>query len=590
MAVERCLGCLKQKQGEQRCPFCGFDPNDAVVAEVLPPKTVLRERYLLGKAVQRDGEGITYLGIEQQSGQPLWIREYFPAKLGMRDGLCVVTNRGSETHFKTLQSEFIELYQQLISLKGSPHLISVVDLFRANDTVYAVLLFVSGVTLAEYLHDHAGELSPEEALQLFVPMLETLGTLHQAGLIHRGISPKSLLVTQGRLLLTGFSVAALQIAGSEIDQSLAAGYAAPEQYGKSKQHGTWTDVYALSAVLYKALSGTMPPEASMRAVNDNLISLHQLNAAVPETMSQAVARGMAYDPEQRTRTVQVLRAGLSATHLHTGTTTAVFGTKPVLPPDDVVLYSDQSISSSEEEPQNRGMALWKKTLLFVTPMLLLLIVLLYWLILGKGCAKDPSPLPTSSEVSSEPLSSLEESSEPESSSEAVSSEEASSGVEQIVVDNFVNRRYQDIVTDVAYQNKFKFSAVYGFSATFPVKGTVIDQSVRFGSKVDPGTEIVLTVSDGPRFVEIPSLQTLASWRASDFQAELEKNYLTASISSEKRYSDTVPAGHVIGIEGVRPGSQVDRERTPDVKVTIFESAGVAPNSPETPEYPVEPVE
>lgn len=582
MGFERCLGCMKQKQGEQRCPFCGFNPKDAVVSDFLPPETRLHEAYLVGKAVQRDGEGITYLGIDHRTGQPVWIREYLPGKLSSREGLSVVMRRGSETHFKTLQSEFIELYQQLLSLKGCEHIITVRDLFRANDTVYAVYTYFEGITLAEYINDHAGELSPEQVTRLFAPFFDAMQTVHQAGIVHRGITPKTLLVAGDKLILTGFSSPALQSVGSEIDPNLSPGYAAPEQYGKMKQHGTWTDVYALSAVLYKALSGTMPPEASMRAVHDNLIPLHQLNGAVPEAMSLAIQRGMNYDIEQRTRTMQVLRAGLYTTNLNdTVTTTAIFGKQQGGRPDDVILYSDNQVNDGEDggdEDHDTSMALWKKTLFIIAPFLLVVILLLYWLILGQGCSSGGNAKNSSSDVSSEQVSSMEESSEEPTSSETSSEEEST--IEQISVDNFVNRRYQDIVTDAAYKNKFKFTAVYDFSATFPQKGTVIEQSVRFGSKVDPGTEITLTVSEGPRFVDIPSLQTLSSWSANDFKTQMENSYLSASISSEKRYSDTVPFGNVVAIEGVIPGTQVDRERSPNIHVIIFESAGVDPNPPQ----------
>lgn len=588
MAVERCLGCMKIKNGQQRCPHCGFCEEDAVAPDLLQPGAKLHERYVVGKTIKRDGEGITYLGLDHKTGEAVFIREYMPPRLCTRQGSELVMNVGSETKYKTLQSDFVELYQQLVTLQAHGNIIHVSDLFRENNTVYALYHYFESMTLTQYINENTGELRWEVASKLFRPVFEALTAVHKQGIIHRGLSPETLVVSNDQLIITDFSICSLRMAASEIESSLYPGYAAPEQYSKMMQHGFWTDVYALAAVLYKVLSGTMPSEAPTRVVNDNLISLHRLNATVSQEVSSALEQGMAYDVNLRTRTIKELMMSLYFSKEYT-TATAIFHnqTAPLSDAEDqsplqedVVIYSDSKMAENHEDQdgasEKKSMAPWKKALIIVGPLVILMIVLLYWLLLGR----NGRPFQVDSAVgidtsSSESIQEEQSQSEPDISQ--TESSEPQSQVEQVTVDNFINKQYQDIIVDAAYKKNFKFSAEYDFSSTFPQQGVVIDQSVKYGTHVERGTEIILTVSKGPRYVDIPSQAELASWTAADLKAELEKSYLSVTISAQPMYSDTVPQGNVVQIEGALAGTRVDREKTPNVVIVLYPSAGANPN-------------
>ena len=65
-----------------------------------------------------------------------------------------------------------------------------------------------------------------------MPVLSTLGTLHSAGIIHRGISPTTLIVGKnGKMRITGFSIWQARTARGDLTAQLFPGYAAIEQYG-----------------------------------------------------------------------------------------------------------------------------------------------------------------------------------------------------------------------------------------------------------------------------------------------------------------------------------------------------------------------
>ena len=84
-----CMGCMNDNGGEQVCPICGYDEQSLHPDSALPPRSWLGgDRYLVGKVLDTNGEGVTYLGWDNENDSIVWIREYFPA------GLCERTPEG----------------------------------------------------------------------------------------------------------------------------------------------------------------------------------------------------------------------------------------------------------------------------------------------------------------------------------------------------------------------------------------------------------------------------------------------------------------------------------------------------------------
>ena len=110
------------------------------------------------------------------------------------------------------------------------HINSCKEVFCANNTAYAILTYTEGKTLLEYLQDHAGELSWDEVRAIFPPIFTTLSLVHNAGLVHRGISPETIIVSdKGELKLTGFCIPDSRTANTDLAPEIFSGYAAPEQ-------------------------------------------------------------------------------------------------------------------------------------------------------------------------------------------------------------------------------------------------------------------------------------------------------------------------------------------------------------------------
>lgn len=310
-----CMGCMSRKGNDGPCPNCGFDESQPHDNAFLPLRTVLSGRYIVGRSLSSNGESITYLGYDCQTDSPVQIQEYMPAVLCNRrlDG-SVSIHEGSETNYKTLLLEYEGILKTLRRQGRLSGIIPVVDMFHEKNTVYGIFQRIQAVPLGKFLTRCGGELNWRRVKKLFIPLLNTLASIHDAGIIHRGISPETLLIDkQGCLWLTGFSTVALRTSQSEIEPELFSGYSAPEQYDPSGLQGPWTDVYAVGAVMYKALTGTMPPQSTTRRINDNLLPCDQMNSSVPQNVSDVIASATEYHVNRRLQSIEEMLSGFLQT-------------------------------------------------------------------------------------------------------------------------------------------------------------------------------------------------------------------------------------------------------------------------------------
>ena len=104
-AKRRCIGCMREFDADIHvCPYCGFDDETPIAKDYLKPRTFLHDRYLVGKPLRYNGEGISYIGYDYSVDSVVEIREYFPDQLCFRaeDGSQnLVIQPGCETKFKT---------------------------------------------------------------------------------------------------------------------------------------------------------------------------------------------------------------------------------------------------------------------------------------------------------------------------------------------------------------------------------------------------------------------------------------------------------------------------------------------------------
>ncbi len=487
-----CMSCMKEIGEKKQCPYCGYHVDSAQIPPYLPVRTVISNRYLVGKMLEYNGEGATYIGWDLSERKAVKIREFIPDSFTTRttSNLTLQVMRGSENVFAELRQSFVELWTKLERLKGLSALISVTDVVNDYGTSFAVYDHFEGISLRDFLlRSKTGYLSWEKTRTLLMPILSTLGTLHSMGIIHRGISPTTLIIgPDGKIKITGFCTGAARNSRSDLNSQLYDGYAAVEQYGFDGGQGTWTDIYAFAAVLYRTLIGSDPISAKERMSNDKLMVPGKFAEALPAYVINGLINALQILPEDRTRTVEQLRAELSASPAAASASGNY--QKPVPPaaptgtaqPHKPAAPAEQS-GRMHSKPPKTDDGNDKKTVL-LTAAISLAVGMVIFAILIFGPLRDH-------------VSFLNGSGNTENTITTTAGE-------PVEVPSLTGRLYLDITSNPVFTKNFVFVDEYVYDSEIEA-GYIVNQSIAAGETVPAGTKITLYVSKGEEEVVLPNV-------------------------------------------------------------------------------------
>lgn len=514
-----CMGCMNPKDYDGPCKMCGCNESDPCIPTYLEPKTFLNERYIVGRTLSYNGEGAVYIGYDTVTASKVTVKEFMPDTLCMRrrGETEISVNANNSPLYKTYLSEFADLNRTLMKLRGMAHIQSVLDVFYENNTCYAVFEFISGISLKTYLANSSGGLMWEQVKELFPPILTTLSLVHAAGIIHRGISPQTIFVTDKmELKLAGFAITAARTTGTEIACEIYSGYAAPEQYS-NEPNGTWTDVYGISAVLYKVLTGVNPTEAIART-GSSMPEPALVNRNVPTNVSKAIMNGMRLSNDTRTRTITEFVDKLFAPPGYSASGAHDENGRPISRKEE------KRLQKQKKERMKFLMAL------IAVGAVLIIFAVAFALTLSGTCVPSPPVIDNSNSnsVSSTDYSiSVPSTPDSSNSTSSTQSSEQSSMVATITVPDFTdNYRYENAAAMA--ENIFTLVPTYDYNEEVAA-GYIFDQSVEPNSVVPVGTEIKVKVSRGKSVVPLP--QYLMQ-DASDYVAELAKLNIKYEIKDE----------------------------------------------------------
>ncbi|MBC7955729.1 MAG: protein kinase [Cytophagales bacterium] len=283
------------------------------------------QEYVIEGLIGEGGFGIVYLARDTQLGRVVALKEYMPASLATRaadNQVSVRSARHRETFELGLRSFVNEA--QLLAAFDHPSLVKVYRFWEEHGTAYMVMPYYQGPTLKQWLQEHGAR--PDEAwlLSLLHPVIDSLELMHHERCYHRDIAPDNILLlnqqaTQlGRpqvmrpvLLDFGAARRVISDATQALTVILKSGYAPIEQYAESTsmKQGAWTDVYALSAVVYAAITGRAPMASVSRMVSDDLVPASQVGAGhYTAEFLAAVDKGLSVRPENRPQDMAALRA------------------------------------------------------------------------------------------------------------------------------------------------------------------------------------------------------------------------------------------------------------------------------------------
>lgn len=288
-----------------------------VTKRALVSGTILNGKYRIEGILGEGGFGITYAGQHKDNNCKVAIKEYFPSGLASRNYADSNQNlhifRGENEEYQRGKKRFLNEAEILREYQYLDGIVTVMDCFECNQTAYIVMEYIEGVTLQQYIKEN-GCLSYQELLQLLEPVMKSLNQIHKKGLIHKDISPSNLLIgldNQARLIDFGSAALLENRYKGNNTVILKTGYAPPEQYLVEGKQGAWTDVYAMSAMMYMALTGKTPVDSIARLQGMKLQSAFSEIKGLEGWQIKALRTGMELKISDRYKNMEELLAALS---------------------------------------------------------------------------------------------------------------------------------------------------------------------------------------------------------------------------------------------------------------------------------------
>ncbi len=258
-----CYGCMRLKRGSPQCELCGYVEGQPNKPNQLPVGTLLAGQYVVGRVLGQGGFGVTYIGYDRNLSWRVAIKEYFPRTMAGRRFHTQVYFSGERDQYEEYMAgrqRFLREARILTQIQNLPGIARVNNFFEANGTAYIVMEYVEGMTLSRYVAQKGGRLTPQETFPILYSVMDTLERIHQAGLVHRDVSPENIMIQpNGQVRLVDFGTAKKALTTVDPNTMIVRqGYAPAEQYRTQGSIGPWTDEYALCATAFFCMTGKSP--------------------------------------------------------------------------------------------------------------------------------------------------------------------------------------------------------------------------------------------------------------------------------------------------------------------------------------------
>ena len=264
-------------------------------------------RYEVVSVLGQGGFGITYRARDLQLDRQVAIKEFLPAMLACRETAGTVTPRSTKVaeDFAWARERFSSEGRTLATLHEAPGIVKVFDFVEANGTAYIVMELLHGTTIEAHL-GRQGPLDAQAIDRILWPLLDGLEQVHGAGFLHRDIKPANIMLNaKGQPTLIDFGASRETATGRSTAMTaiFTPGFAPVEQLTASPQ-GPPTDIYGLSATLYCAITGTAPPSAVDRLLDDKYRPLVEVApAGFAAGLLRGIDKGLAVRVSDRPATI-----------------------------------------------------------------------------------------------------------------------------------------------------------------------------------------------------------------------------------------------------------------------------------------------
>ncbi|MFC2617551.1 MAG: Stk1 family PASTA domain-containing Ser/Thr kinase [Scardovia wiggsiae] len=265
------------------------------------PQSLAGGRYTVGELIGHGGMAQVHIGTDTRLGRTVAIKI-------MRSDLA------EDSIFLTRFRREARAVAQL----NNPNIVSIYDSGEeqledaAGNTVqvpYIVMEYIKGQTLRDIIQVN-GSLSPQDAEQVMIGVLNALDYSHRMGIIHRDIKPGNIMISdQGTVKVMDFGIArAMDDSSATMTQNQGvvgtAQYLSPEQ-ARGEQVGAKSDLYSAGCVLYEMLTGKPPftgdsaVAIAYQHVSETATPISTLIPGLDKRWDSIVAKAMAKDTENR---------------------------------------------------------------------------------------------------------------------------------------------------------------------------------------------------------------------------------------------------------------------------------------------------
>lgn len=241
---------------------------------MLAQGTLLRGgTYRIERQLASGGFGNTYLVRNVAFDELYAMKEFFMRGVNMRNGNNVtVSVPDNHASYESQKEKFKKEAIRLRNLRNE-HIVKVHDLFEENSTVYYVMDFIDGESLAEQIKHSGKAITEEQTWHILPQVLDALKKVHSQNIWHLDIKPGNIMLNKkGDAFLIDFGASKqLNSSGSQTSSALCytPGYAPVEQVEQDMdKFGPWTDFYALGATLYYMQSLKQPPSSTALTEGD----------------------------------------------------------------------------------------------------------------------------------------------------------------------------------------------------------------------------------------------------------------------------------------------------------------------------------
>ncbi|WP_151446527.1 serine/threonine protein kinase [Lacisediminimonas profundi] len=275
--------------------------------------------YRIVKKIASGGFSIVYLAHDED-GNAVAIKEYLPSSLALRQPgeLQPIIAPENLPVFRIGLKCFFEEGRALARI-SHPNVVSVINFFRANETVYMVMAYESGRSLQDHIlrrRDKGDKplVSERFIRKMFGQVTNGLREVHANKLLHLDLKPANIyLRMDGTPILLDFGAArqTLREDSPKLYPMYTPGFAAPELYQRNGSLGPWTDIYGIGASMFACMVGAPPQPADQRKVNDRMDThFEKLNEVYSPGLIKVIRWSLMMDPLQRPQSVFALQKAL----------------------------------------------------------------------------------------------------------------------------------------------------------------------------------------------------------------------------------------------------------------------------------------